>query len=85
MEILHLLDIISQVLICFIGLSAIFMLSVYKNKWGNVVGLLQQPFWFYTTLYHGQWGLFFMSIAYAVVWCVGIYQWFWKNDGKEGG
>jgi len=72
----QLLDILSQVLIFIIGLSTILLLSCFKNKWGNVIGLLHQPFWYFTTLYHQQWGLFLMSLVYTVIFAVGIRQWF---------
>ena len=79
---LVLLDAISQIIIFVFGLTAIFLLSCLKNRWGNVVGLLTQPFWYITTWYHQQWGLFALSFVYTLVWCIGIYRWFFQN-GKN--
>lgn len=72
-------DLVSQAFILFFGLGAIFMISCLKNKWGNVIGLIHQPFWYFTTWYHGQWVLFLMSLVYTIIWSVGIWQWFYKN------
>ena len=36
------------------------------NKWGFVVGLASEPFWFYTTYTHEQWGLF--AICFFFTW-----------------
>jgi hypothetical protein len=32
------------------------------SRWGFVLGLATQPFWFYTSLRHRQWGIFIASI-----------------------
>ncbi len=41
-------DIIAQVGIVIFGAIAIILVAK-KNKWGFVVGLLSQPFWFITS------------------------------------
>ncbi|MDO8669372.1 MAG: hypothetical protein Q7K65_03710 [Candidatus Buchananbacteria bacterium] len=85
MDIWQIVDLISQVGIFIFGLGAVFMLSCLKNKWGNVIGLAHQPFWYFTTLYHHQWTLFVMSIVYTGVWLLGIYKWFYKSRTIMGG
>jgi len=72
-------DTISQFVIFFTGVAAIFLVA-RRNKWGFVLGLIGQPFWFITTYLHGQWGLFFLNFAYAFVWGYGIYEWFFKKS-----
>lgn len=60
--------------------SAIFigplgaMLLGSGSRWGFVVGLATQPFWFYTSFRHRQWGIFIASIFYAFGWAVGVYR-----------
>lgn len=75
---LELFDAISQFGIVIFGLSAIFLVAK-KNKWGFVIGMISQPFWFYTSWYHKQWGAFLLSFAYLLNWVFGIYEWFYKD------
>ena len=51
-------DAISQVAILIFVAGAIILLAK-KSKWGFVVGLLSQPFWYITSFVHQQWGVFF--------------------------
>ena len=60
--------------------SAIFMGPVgvmllgSGSRWGFVIGLATQPFWFYTSFRHRQWGIFIASIFYAFGWAMGVYR-----------
>jgi nicotinamide riboside transporter PnuC len=72
------LDFIAQIGITVFGIIAILLVAK-KNKWGFVVGLASQPFWFITSYLNEQWGVFLLSIAYAGVWIYGIYEWFYKK------
>lgn len=67
------LDALCQVFIAVFGLLAIFLVA-RKNRWGFVVGLLQQPLWFFTTFVNEQWGIFLLSFAYTVTWSYGIWE-----------
>ena len=64
----------------FASQSAIFMGPVGAmllgsgSRWGFVIGLATQPFWFYTSFRHRQWGIFIASIFYAVGWAIGVYR-----------
>jgi nicotinamide riboside transporter PnuC len=72
------LDALAQFGILVFGLSAMFLVA-RKNKWGFVLGLLTQPFWFTTAFLNEQWGVFLNSIVYTGIWVYGIYNWFWKR------
>jgi hypothetical protein len=52
------------------------MLLGSGSRWGFVVGLATQPFWFYTSFRHRQWGIFIASIFYASGWAMGVYRTF---------
>jgi hypothetical protein len=60
--------------------SAIFvgpvgaMLLGSGSRWGFVIGLATQPFWFYTSFRHRQWGIFIASVFYAIGWAMGVYR-----------
>lgn len=75
---MELIDSISQVMIVVMGISAIFMVAK-KNRWGFVVGLVHQPFWFFIALYNAQWGILIVTVGYTVSWMLGIYEWFIKK------
>lgn len=72
-------DSISQIAIFVLGASAIFLVAK-KNKWGFVLGLLSQPFWFISSYQNKQLGIFFLSIIYTLSWILGIYEWFFKKE-----
>ena len=55
-------EIIIQTGIFLTGATAIILVAK-KNKWGFVVGLASQPFWFITAIQNKQWGVFFVSIV----------------------
>lgn len=78
-----LLDILAQIGITVFGVTAVILIAK-KNKWGFVLGLLSQPFYFITSIINRQWGIFFLSIIYTFTWLFGIYEWFFKNKGKKG-
>lgn len=71
-------DIIAQIGVAIFGVTAIILVSK-KNKWGFVLGLLSQPFWYITSFINKQWGIFFLSIVYTGSWILGIYEWFFKE------
>jgi hypothetical protein len=75
------LDQISQFFIFIFGITSIILVA-RKNKWGFVFGALAQPFWFLTAFLNEQWGVFFVSFAYAASWIYGIYEWFFKDKLK---
>jgi len=71
-------EIISQTAILILGASAIILVAK-KNKWGFIVGLLSQPFWFITSYMNKQWGIFLVSIIFTASWLFGIYEWIIKD------
>jgi hypothetical protein len=44
------------------------------SRWGFVIALATQPFWFYTSFRHRQWGIFIASFFYAFGWAMGVYR-----------
>lgn len=76
------LDTIAQIGITIFGVSAIILVAK-KNKWGFVLGLISQPFWFITSFINHQWGVFFLSIIYVFSWSLGIYEWFYKDEKRK--
>jgi len=78
----HLMDIISQIMIMICGASAIWLVGrkEYWKRWGYVIGLIGQPFWFYTTIVNEQWGIFLMTLFYTYSWGQGLYNYWIADD-----
>ncbi|MBP9727936.1 MAG: nicotinamide mononucleotide transporter [Candidatus Moranbacteria bacterium] len=72
------LDIIAQVGITVFGVGSVFLLA-RKNKWGTVLGLLSQPFWFATAIINDQWGIMILNVVYSATWIYGVYNWFFSD------
>jgi hypothetical protein len=65
-------DVVSQIAV-FAGALAVVGMNT-GAAWGPLVGLATQPFWFYTTWKHRQWGVFAASVIYAIGWSIGTYR-----------
>ena len=57
----------------FIGALAVLFLGG-GNRWGFVLGLAVQPFWYYTSITHRQWGVVAASVIYTFGWAMGVYR-----------
>lgn len=73
------LESISQIGIPIFSLTGSYLIS-NKNKWGNVLCLMAQPFWLYTAAHHQQWGAFFTSVVFTLIWINGTRKWFRKPE-----
>ncbi len=71
-----LLEAILQAWIIFTSIVALILLSREDDlkRFGYVVGLLGQPAWLFSTLAHGQVGMFFVSIAFTAVYGWGVWK-----------
>lgn len=76
-------DQITQTAIALLGASAVWLSQSRTNrfqKWACIVGLLQQPFWFWATWRSGQWGMFLVSIVCTLAWVKGLWiHWLTPN------
>ena len=73
---------ISDIGIMLFGCSAIWFLG-RKEKWnriGYILGLLSQPFWFYTAYTNEQYGILILSLWYTYSWIQGVYNYWIKKD-----
>lgn len=79
----ELLDQISQWAIFVFGPSAIFVVGMKKKwrRWGYVLGMISQPFWFYTLIYNKQWPIVAVSFLYTISWGNGIWN-HWIKKGE---
>lgn len=68
--------VVSQACIALFGVSAVALTqstSQAVRRWASVFGLLGQPFWFYSALSSGNWGIFTLCLLYTAVWAKGFY------------
>lgn len=72
---------ILQLIIFITSASSIWFLSRKEKwmRWGYIIGLVAQPFWFYTSYVSEQWGVFFLSFIYFYSWSMGIYNYWIKK------
>jgi hypothetical protein len=75
------ISIICQIGILLGGTLTTFLLA-QRNKWmrwGHVVGLIQEMFWFYETYTKQQWGIFVLCFVYTGCFMLGIYNYWVKK------
>lgn len=67
--------IIAQIGIIIFGMSSIWFVGRKEEwrKWGYLLGLCSQPFWFYITIKSELYGVALLSCWYTYSWCQGIY------------
>ena len=76
------IDIASQYAIMVLGPLAVWMVG-WKNKyrkWGYLVGILSQPFWFITLYNNKQWPVFVCAFLYTYSWANGFYNFVSKKE-----
>ena len=49
----------------------------------QIIGMLGQPFWFYASWKAEQWGIFAVSVLYALAWMKGLWV-HWLQPGHDG-
>lgn len=76
------IGVISQILIFVLGGAAMYLLSRTDSirRWGFILGLCGQPFWFYTQIVAENWGVVALSCVYTFAWCNGIYNYWIKKE-----
>lgn len=64
-----------QLIIALTGGIAI-LLTQQKNeklkKYASILGLIGQPFWFYSAYSNEQWGIFALCFFYTYSWALGF-------------
>jgi len=72
------LDTFVQFAIIIFSISAIWLLSsdAPYSRWGFIIGLAGQPFWFYSSYKNKEWGVFIVSVFFTISYTRGIYN-FW--------
>jgi len=75
-----------QIAIAVLGALAAWLSQARGAKarrWAPVFGMLGQPFWFYASWQAQQWGIFAVSVLYALAWMKGLWV-YWIAPRPEG-
>jgi hypothetical protein len=66
---------ITQAGILFFGCSAVWSIGrpEYWRRWGYILGLSSQPFWFYMSIKQSEWGVFILNCIYTFSWAQGVW------------
>jgi len=75
------LDAISQILLSIFSITAIILVA-RDNKYGFILGLISQPFWFITSFINKQPGVFIANIFFTLSWIYGIERHFFRKKRK---
>lgn len=77
-------QVIAQIGIMVFGCSAIWLIGRKESwsRWGFVMGLLSQPFWFWSAYQAEQWGIFLVCCWYLYSWVQGFYYHFLCQSGE---
>lgn len=73
-----------QFMILVTSLGSAWLLGakeISQRRWGFVVSLIGQPFWFWTAWYHRQWGVLAGVFWFAFCGLRGIRSHFAKDCG----
>ncbi|MFA9285738.1 hypothetical protein ACCQ08_13200 [Comamonas sp. SY3] len=77
---------IDQVAIAVLGAAAAWLSQARSEsfrRWACIFGMLGQPFWFYASWKAEQWGIFAVSVLYALAWMKGLWV-HWLQPRRYG-
>lgn len=77
---------ISQVCIFIFGVTAVWLSqspNISTVRYSSIVGLMSQPFWFYSTLSNELYGMFCLSLVYTLAWARGFNNHWIKNIERQ--
>ncbi|HKO44644.1 MAG TPA: hypothetical protein VJU84_15300 [Pyrinomonadaceae bacterium] len=69
---------ITQLGILVFGCSAVWLIGRPESwrRWGYILALCSQPFWFYMSYQQGDFGVLILTCLYAYSWAQGVwYHW----------
>ena len=72
---------LEQIIIAITGVFAIWLsqdADQNRRKYAPIIGLIGQPFWFYSSYASEQWGIFVLSFFFTAAWYRG-YRTYWRN------
>lgn len=77
---------IAQLGITLFGVTAVWLsqsAEIRFQRWASVFGLLGQPFWFWTSIEHKQWGILALCFLYSYSWFRGFKRFWLKKEAAK--
>lgn len=73
---------LAQLGILLLGPSSAWCLNQRgtAHRWGYLLALLSQPFWFWMAFQHGQWVLILLGLWYTYCWTRGVWHHWIRQD-----
>ncbi len=66
---------IAQIMIALFGVGAVWLSQdarAERRRFAPILGLIGQPFWFYSAWAAEQWGIFALCFLYTASWLRGL-------------
>jgi hypothetical protein len=66
-----------QISIALTGVAAIWLTQQSNENWKRyacILGIIGQPFWFYSAYKAEQWGIFILCFFYTYSWSLGVWN-----------
>lgn len=76
---------IEQFFIAATELIAMYLMQSNKytdRKYSSIFGLLGQPFWFYASYTHEQWGSLFIGFFFTALW-IKNFKYYWIDSKNK--
>src|SRR5712671_2582619 len=72
----------TQLGILIFGCSAVWLIGRPESwrRWGYILALCSQPFWFYMSYKQGDWGVLILNFLYAYSWAQGVWFHWVKSE-----
>ena len=71
-----------QIIIAVCGIASVWLSqspAASSRRWAPVIGIAAQPAWLWASYQAAQWGIFALSIVYAIGWARGINTYWLKG------
>lgn len=75
-------SLVCQFAIMLCGASSVWLMSRREHwrRWGYIIGLVAQPFWFIETISKGQYLIALISCWYTYSWAMGVWNYWIKSQ-----
>lgn len=73
---------IEQIAIGLLGPTAVWLANDPRlrwRRWGCIVGMVSQPFWYIAVWKASQWGVACASVVYTAAWLRGIHTYWLRR------
>ena len=79
---------LEQITIALTDTIAIWLTQQSREDWKKyacVVGVIGQPFWFYSAYHAEQWGILVLTFFYTYSWLLGFKNYWWRKPQPPKG